>query len=98
MRLDNTIYQSTLERPNCLIFIYVGDTLVDYRWTKFEALSSHKFRETDGGTKTVKSVLGGIFCILQCCWHCIYVCFSALERVFQLILSVHMVKIILFTL
>jgi hypothetical protein len=34
--------------------------------TKFEALSLHEARETDGGTKNVKSVLGGIFCILQC--------------------------------
>jgi hypothetical protein len=66
--------------------------MVDYTCTKFDALSLHEARETNGGTKNVKNVLGGIFCILQCCWHCIYVCFSALERVFQLIFSVHMVK------
>jgi hypothetical protein len=31
--------------------------------TKFEALSLHEARETDGGTKNVKHVLDGIFCV-----------------------------------
>jgi hypothetical protein len=73
--------------------IYLRYTvLVDYTCTKFEVLGLHEAAQTDSGTKSVKNVLGGTFCILQCCWHCIYVCFSALERVYQLIFSVHMVK------
>jgi hypothetical protein len=39
-------------------FLYVGDTLADYTCTKFEALNLHEARETDGGAKNLKSVLG----------------------------------------
>jgi hypothetical protein len=42
MGLDGTVHQSNMGRPKCLIFKYVGDTLVEYTCTKFEALSLHE--------------------------------------------------------
>jgi hypothetical protein len=59
MGLDRTVHQFNLGRPNCLIFKYIWDTLADY-CTKFKAISLHEVRETDGGTKNAKIVLGQV--------------------------------------